>query len=146
MQEIARVLKPGGTLFLTVPTDRFTDVLCVPRWLNTLSKGMGAAYARRLERRLTHFNLYSAAGWVDLCEQSGMHVETVREFFSPRAGRLWNIFALQAFRVCGGFKLLGAAPVNAVLTRWWQAVMRGVYAAESGEIRDGGYVFVIARK
>ncbi|MBC2670900.1 class I SAM-dependent methyltransferase [Novosphingobium piscinae] len=92
--ELARVLKPGGTFFFTVPGPGFRENLRgsvipgVPR----------TRYLAEIDRRLAHFHYLSEAEWRALCERNGLQVTGVTGYLGQRATRRWETLS----RMTGG--------------------------------------------
>jgi len=89
LEEIARVLVPGGVLAFTVPTTYFTDYL---------ADSFGEAYASEINRRLVHRNLHRAEEWAAMMRQAGFDLVTHRYYFSPRGVETYRILAMVEVR------------------------------------------------
>ena len=142
LSEVHRVLRTGGLFVATVPTDRFIDVLLLPRLLGGLSSSLRSRYVGKLEARLPHVNTYSTGEWVSRFESSGLRVIQKEEFFPPRAGAVWSILSMQLFRVLGLLKLAGARSFGKILER----AFRRRASERPPEGTPAGYVFIVARK
>ena len=68
LESVARVLRPGGRLVFTVPTENFSDCLALPF----------SGYAAWRNSRLAHLNLWSVARWTEQLERVGLEAEDVR--------------------------------------------------------------------
>jgi SAM-dependent methyltransferase len=80
----SRLLRRGGRLILTAPSDTFSSALLVPL----------PAYSDWVNRRYGHLNLWPAEEWQKhLCE-AGLRVERVRPYLSRRLVRLWDVLEL----------------------------------------------------
>jgi SAM-dependent methyltransferase len=80
LAEVARVLKRGGILCLTVPHAGFRTQLAGP-----LMPGVSREdYEARLDRRLAHVNYLSAAEWRALLDRHGFVTE-IMNFYVDRA-------------------------------------------------------------
>ncbi|MCS7054884.1 MAG: class I SAM-dependent methyltransferase, partial [Thermoflexales bacterium] len=61
LPELARVLRPGGLLVLTVPSDRFRELLDGVRAAPT--KAAAEQYARAVDQLLAHYHYHTADEW-----------------------------------------------------------------------------------
>jgi SAM-dependent methyltransferase len=94
IRELARVLRPGGTLLLTTDNRarRLTQTLNGPRWLVATLLGK----RNRREKHLFPHRTFSKRELVELLEAAGLAVERTRTFrfslvgASPRVRRLLN--------------------------------------------------------
>jgi len=97
--EVVRVLRPGGTFVMTIPTDQFVDALFWPRVLGRFSKSARRLYVTRINRRLDHHGPYqSAEEWCRRLERNGLRVDRIEGFLSGRAGTIYNLLAMHVFR------------------------------------------------
>lgn len=146
LDEVARILRPGGTFVTTIPTDRFIDSLLWPRVLGSVSEGARRSYVRRINRRLDHRGEYaSVEEWRTRWEKSGLRVDRVEGFLSTRAGSLYNLLAMHLFRFFG---LLREAPSflqvgTAVMLRF---ALRRAYARELASSSRMGYVLIVGHR
>ena len=89
--EMFRVLRPGGTLLLTVPTDQLERNLPGPALLRGLGLAAPAArYTAWFRRVQVHFHLLSRAGWTAALQQTGFEVVQTRGYMSARATRYFE--------------------------------------------------------
>ncbi len=79
---VRRILRPGGRLIFTVPTEALNHWLCLP-W---------PAYARWRNRSYGHWNLWPLEAWKAVLERSGLELE--REQTYLRRGLVWAWDAL----------------------------------------------------
>lgn len=97
LNEVSRVLRPGGRFIFTVPTSRFAECLSEQfdrvdsAWFN--------------QQQLSHHNLWTTADWAQRLKSCGFEVSEVNEYFSDRACYWYRVFANQWItrleRVCG---------------------------------------------
>jgi SAM-dependent methyltransferase len=76
----ARLLRPGGKLIFTVPTEAFSEWLAVP----------SRRYATWRNQHLCHLNLWSAEQWTQQLERVGLRVETIRPYLTREWVSLWD--------------------------------------------------------
>ncbi|MFH1539514.1 MAG: class I SAM-dependent methyltransferase [bacterium] len=148
MSEIARVLKPGGVFVTTVPTEHLTPSFFFVSFFRGLRLGfLARLYGDFVNRALKHHNMLAVSEWAALVMNAGMEVEINRQFASPKAVAVFDLFLPLSFlsnvyrRVLGrwavfpGLRRLFAVPVF----NWSKKYLR-----ESPEI--GGGVLIVARK
>jgi ubiquinone/menaquinone biosynthesis C-methylase UbiE len=105
-KEAFRVLKPQGTFFFSVPTDKLFDGLLLVKLLNALGlKVLSYLYYRALNKAFKHVFIPSEATWLKIAESAGFKIEKVQgtipqitlifwelglPFASP--SQLWKLF------------------------------------------------------
>lgn len=142
LDEIRRVLKPGGTIVATFPTDRFLDTLLWPRLLDFWPAAR-SLYERRTDRRQEHFTTDSPERWGTRFEEAGLQVTRSLPFLSRYGGGIWNVLAMHPFRFLGLLKLVPSSgePAGGLLAR----ALRRPFERETSR-EGGGYLLVAARK
>lgn len=90
--EFRRVLRPGGRLLVTVPTDRLEPNLIVPRALGALGLG-GAAdgYTAWFRRQQVHYHLLSRGDWLATLRGAGFTIVAARGYMSARATKYFEL-------------------------------------------------------
>lgn len=145
LREAFRVLRPGGALIFTVPIDKFSRMLALPRMLSALRVApLGRAYARRVNGLLGHVNLWSLEDWRARVEEAGFEIERCREIVSPRVTFIWDlglVFALpdRFWRIATGRRIVKPAPV----VRFLQSRLARLVEEDDS---DGSNLFMVARK
>lgn len=86
--ELARVLRPGGALVLTVPSDRFRSLLDGVRTAPT--KEAGEAYAKRVDALFAHHHYKTPDEWRVLFQSNGLRLALVKYYVAPEAERRWD--------------------------------------------------------
>lgn len=84
ISEIARVLTPGGRLYLTVPHPALAQFLLH-------ATGSKEEYVR-LHMRIMHLHYRSPQEWRQILEQRGLEIVEHRRYLSPFAGKVWFFF------------------------------------------------------
>ncbi len=81
---ISRVLKPGGRLITTSPTEAFSAWLALP----------SKRYAARRNRALAHLNLWPVEQWAEHLRRAGMEIEEVRPYLRRPLVSFWDTLEL----------------------------------------------------
>jgi len=147
LAEMARVLRPGGRLILSVPTDRFEANFLIPALLRSVGlRGAAERYARWFRAKQKHYWLLSREEWIATVERAGLRVESARRYMSARATK-W----FEAGHYLGAPSLV----VRALTGRWvvwaWRprfALVERLLArfVDEPEREDDSCLFVAARK
>src|SRR5690348_5200946 len=80
LETVARVLRPGGRLIFTVPTEAFSKWLVLPV----------ARYAAWRNSQLCHLNLWPVEHWISHLERVGLEVEEVRPYLRHALVATWD--------------------------------------------------------
>jgi SAM-dependent methyltransferase len=84
LEAVARVLRPGGRLIFTVPTEAFSKWLVLPV----------ARYAVWRNRQLCHLNLRPVEWWASHLERVGLEVDEVRPYLRHELVSMWDALEL----------------------------------------------------
>ncbi len=84
LAEVARILRPGGRLIFTCPTEAFSRWLVLPF----------ARYADWRNRQLCHLNLWPTERWIAHLNTVGLEVEQVRPYLRHAWVSLWDALEL----------------------------------------------------
>jgi SAM-dependent methyltransferase len=149
--EMARVLKPGGTLVITVVGERFADSLFWPQSLRRVGlEGAARAYGRWFNRISYHYNTLSRAEWTAKLEAAGFGVEKWTSYLRPDAMAVFDLShyygapTLLTKRLTGRWILW---PGKRAFVPWERALERMlVHFAHQVAVPDGAYYFFVARK
>ncbi len=152
LRELSRVLAPRGTLFITVPSDQFGDLLLASRiWRALGCPDRAAAYAACKNARSHHVNILSAEAWRQALKAESLEVVETAYLISPVVMTLWGLFTSITFK-------LAFLPFRLVRDRnwsWVQRVLRWLLLSTLGPLLNrasatdpatGGYLFVVAEK
>ncbi len=92
LAEMRRTLRPGGTLLLTVPTDRLEANLLIPRLLRAAGlSGLAARYRAWFRRVQVHYHLLSREQWIAALTEAGFQVVQQRGYMSARATKYFEL-------------------------------------------------------
>ncbi len=86
LQETARLLRPGGKFYFTVPSSDFHACLRGP--LSPL--GRRDRYLSELDRRLAHVHYLSVDAWEDRLGRAGLRLDRAEPYFSAPQVRRWE--------------------------------------------------------
>lgn len=102
LDEVARVLKPGGLFVFTVPGPRFHYLLRGPLWPWVSRE----RYLAQLDRRVAHEHYYSEQEWGKLLGRRSLTIERASEYLNGHEVKRWETLA----RFTGGllYQLMGA--------------------------------------
>jgi SAM-dependent methyltransferase len=146
VHEVARVLRPGGQLVFTVPSDRFGDFLFWPSVLRALGLGpLAACYASAMNRVFVHHHTDGSELWRARLERAGLEMVVVRQIMPRPLHALWDLLmpfaALQLLirRACSGWSY----PLQRVLLHVAREPLEALLAQRD---RPGANLVVVARK
>ncbi len=88
LPELARVLRKDGLLILTVPSDRFRDLLDGVQ--TARDKASAQTYARHVDALLAHYHYHTADEWRVLLAGVGVVLTHVSYYVAPEAVRFWD--------------------------------------------------------
>jgi SAM-dependent methyltransferase len=92
-REVARVLRPGGQLVFTVPSDRFGDFLFWPSVLRALGlEPLAARYAGAMNRVFVHHHTDGIKEWRARLERAGLEVVQDHQIMPRPLHALWDLF------------------------------------------------------
>ncbi len=151
LREIARVLRPGGRLVITVPSERFASSLFWPQLLRRLHlERPAAAYGRWFNRISRHYHTYDRDEWMSRLATAGLVVETWTSYLRPSAMAVFDLShyygapTLLSKRLTGRWVLWPGK--RAVLP--WERGLERLLIQLTGQIAvpDGAYYFFTASK
>ncbi|RMF36294.1 MAG: class I SAM-dependent methyltransferase [Chloroflexi bacterium] len=158
VQELARLLHPGGQMILVVPSDRFPHLLEGVRRCRRRGDEAGAArYLARINAHFQHHHYHPPEVWRRVLEEAGLRLEEARYFVSPQAVAAWDR-ANRLFGTDGSFspfRLLASPRLHPLgyrrlLRRWLPAWLarrwRPLYEQDPSPEEGGGDLLLIARR
>lgn len=88
LPELSRVLRPGGVVALTVPSDQFHNLLDGVK--RAPDKQSAQAYANQVDRLFAHFHYHTADEWRVLFQTAGLKLERAAYYVAPPAAAEWD--------------------------------------------------------
>jgi SAM-dependent methyltransferase len=147
VNEIGRVIQPGGLFVFCVPNHRFGEELLGTTIFKSLGlKSLGRAYTRLFNRISRHAHTDSQSVWKERLAKAGFQVERCWDYFPAaslhvlEAGHLFGLPSLVFRRLTGNW-ILVKNDLNLWLT--WLITRRHV---QNPVNEKGVYSFYIARK
>ncbi|MGD2146981.1 MAG: class I SAM-dependent methyltransferase [Anaerolineae bacterium] len=91
LEEVARVLRPGGRFVFTVPSDAFRTMLDGYAQRLAMGDSAGAeAYAAEVDERLDHRQYHGPHGWSELLAYAGMTLVEATYYIPHEVERFWD--------------------------------------------------------
>ena len=158
LQEVGRVLKPGGRLIFTVPSHAFRHMLDgYAMRMEASDPNDAEAYAASVDERLEHHHYYTPDEWAELLSRADMTLLEASYYMPEPAERfwdrmnhrygigqrrsLWSILASPRLRPLGYQALLRRFIVKRLSRRW-----RPYYAMDVPPDQEGGGLLVVAQR
>jgi SAM-dependent methyltransferase len=145
LQEVQRVLQPGGLFAATVVGEQFAQDLLGSRLLQAIGSD-GTRYGRWFNRISQHVHTLSASAWRERMTRAGLEVILLRPYLSATALKVFDLShyyaapALITRRLTGRWLIYPPYTTNLL----WEPLLRRFYDTPSGE--DGPYYFILCRK
>jgi SAM-dependent methyltransferase len=157
LREAGRVLRVGGRLIITVPSDRFHDYLAVSQQHRAAGqRGLAAAYDAAIDQKLGHYHYHKPSQWARLLHFAGLELVHQSYYMAPVATAAWDRMNQQygvgrrsLFSILASPRLrrLGYQRVVAwVLPRILERRMRRFYEMELAPGETGGGLLLVAEK
>jgi SAM-dependent methyltransferase len=120
LREAARVLRTGGRLIITVPSEAYNQRMGLKVLLESVGLGfLGRAYLAGMNRIFKHFHVDDAATWRARLRRAGFTVEVCKYIIPMPAFRAYEAWLPPAF----------ISKINRVLFGRWVLLPRGWVAA-----------------
>jgi ubiquinone/menaquinone biosynthesis C-methylase UbiE len=150
--EMSRVLRTGGHLYMTVPSDQFGDLLLASRIWRALGCSVRAtAYGARKNARSHHVNILSGGAWRKVLAAASLRVVEESYLLDRSIMTLWSLATSTPFKIA-------FLPFRLARDREWPWVERllrrlvlasvipRLERAEKSGPAIGGYLFLAAEK
>lgn len=146
--EARRVLKPGGTLVISMPLVDMDAYMAFPPVARKIGLGFAAdAYVKWVHRSFKHINLHEPEWWLTAVRDAGFTIEREQRIISRAATRAFDVglptaMFSQMGRLTGGKRVVWHPKpvVNA-----WARVLRPLVTREE-QPGDGSNIFIVARR
>jgi SAM-dependent methyltransferase len=161
LQEIGRILRPGGRLFLTSPSEKYGEYLYFSKLFRRARlPSMAKKYENRINRRLSHWHCYSAAEWKDKLSEAGLELVSACYYSSMRSHACHDLLANSFgvgigrvglmslyYRIPKFFEWLGTDIYKKLSVRVFWRLLKPFYDRDEKESKGGGGgLFIVAVK
>ncbi len=158
VQEVGRVLRPGGQFIFTVPSDHFRTLLDgYIRRMEAQDRRGAESYAAGVDRWLAHHHYHTPAEWRRILASGGLTLVKARYYIPEATERLWDrmnrryglrrrvswwrLLVAPRLRSWGYQRLVRRAVVGNLARRW-----RGYYEMDVPIGGKGGGLLIVARR
>jgi len=146
LNEIHRVLKPGGNIVVTVPTDHFVEILLFPKLLGMFSAKLQQRYINKLNGRLPHFNAYSIELWKEKFSDNNLSVLNTELYFNNFQGTVWNILTMHLLRMFSVLKLVKIKFIQSLVKAILFKIFGFLLSKKNDADKPRGYMLIVAQK
>ena len=147
LDEIYRVLLPNGSLYFTIPSQYFGEMLLGTTFFRTLGLEKYAnMYSKWFNHHSKHFHIDNPETWIKRLNKHGFHVENWKYYFTPAAHRIFDLMhylslpRLVTKKTTGKWVLFPDSILNKFLTDWLSTLIN------ESSLEKGAYIFFKARK
>lgn len=146
IQEIYRVLKPGGLFIATIPTDELYSCLLYPMLFEKLRlRGFAQWYFRLYNRVFKHINLWSQKKWLQLLKGAGFEVIHSEKIIPAKTTRIFDLFLITALPSQVGRWLFGNRLIWGL--SWKKRLLRRIFEPLIQLKETGGSnIVIVAQK
>ncbi len=148
LNEVARVIKPGGKFVFCVPNHQFDQSLSIGNWLDQVGlHRLSKKYRRWFERIARHHHLDSPEVWTRRLNEAGFEVIQWWHYFSPKSqavmewGHFLGLPSLVLRKLTGKWILMPTRRNLGIVYRLLQP-----YYLPSAECGNGVCTFYIAQR
>ncbi len=147
--EFRRVLRPGGTLYVSVCTDRYDQHYWLTRLLHRAgSDCLARRYADSMNARMMQTHLFSPKEWQSHLVRGGFVIRQCHGFLSLTDTPFWSFLAWTPLRVNGVLRYISSPSCRNRVAACYEHLFRKRFEAsrELLPAEDSGYIFIEARK
>jgi ubiquinone/menaquinone biosynthesis C-methylase UbiE len=146
LREISRVLKKGGVLIFTVPTDRLYDSLFYTQLFEKIEIPILAKlYFNLFNNVFKHYNIFSQERWGKMVEKAGLKVEKSQIITSKTLTMLFDLFLIYALPSQIGRLFFRKRFIWALKTKTW--FLKRIFSRYLlAEAHSGSNIIIMARK
>ncbi len=144
IEEVGRILKPGGKFIFSVPSHRLERYILAPKagaspMLSSLRRALATAINGILGMR----HLYSPSRWRVMLLRAGLRLTRFRYILPPKATAFWAHSFLWGNALFPILSLLYRTPVRIALLQAFTALLIPLLR---GPVREGGALILVAEK
>jgi SAM-dependent methyltransferase len=144
--EIARILKSGGQLVLTLPTPGYTSALLPTRLFECLGlRKLAVLYSKQVNERNQHHKLEYLEWWQKELERAGLKIEEYVHYFAASEAAWWSILNMRPFQLFAVFRYLPRF-IQRIATDFTERVTRAVPRSIQPAEQECGYLLISVRK
>jgi len=144
--EMARILKSGGQLVLTLPTPGYTSALLPTRLFEHLGLNtLAALYSRRINERNKHWRLEYLEWWQMELERAGLKIEEYVHYFAASEAAWWSILNMRPFHLFAIFRYVPGS-MQRLAIALTERIVRSIPRPIQPRERECGYLLIVARK
>lgn len=151
LSNIRRVLKDGGALIFTVPSEEFAEFLFCARMLRLFGLNKAARrYGERKNRTSGHLHIYVPSKWKEILHAHGFEAESINYIFPKEAVFLWSFLhslpfklIFLPFRIARDFKI---KIIDDILRVILKMTLSGFLGTAPKVLSNGGYLLIQAGK
>jgi SAM-dependent methyltransferase len=149
LEEVVRVLKPGGQFLFCVPNHQFLNNLSIGKFLDRFGlKKLANSYRAWFNKISRHYHCNSPEVWKQWLNEAGFDLERWWHYYSPKSlamlewGHYFGLPSLIIHRITGRW-ILVPTKWNLWLTR---KIVEKSYGENTFSDPNGAYTFYVARR